>query len=267
MRHGANHAGFAETRCGLRALPRHVEQQGAAPHPTALLQPHGQHRIVPHAPSCFRTRWCDALVAIDQRVTEALPWATSRVFLKNVLPVAKSGGVRIGWHLHDLPLSPLRGVGRIFTSAAAFERAMALSDSPSHGITFCQADFRLVNEDLLPSASRFAKRAVIVYLRDIAGTVEEFPQPFHDNGPTDKVATLKQYQYIGFRGLIRVDHVPLLAGGHGRICRMAAPCSDVVLPPAHERYPRCPPYFLPLKIATHPKHFSFVIVERLLLSR
>lgn len=170
----------------------------------------------------------NALVPIDQRVTEEQLWENYRIFLENVLPAAKAAGIRMGLHPDDPPLSPLRGVGRIFTSADAFERAMALSDSPSHGITFCQANFRLMSEDLPTTASRFAKRIAFVHFRDVAGTADDFTETFHDNGPTDMAAMLKHYDDIGFRGPIRVDHVPSLAGeedlphGYAKLGRLFA---------------------------------------------
>jgi len=103
-------------------------------------------------------------------------------------------------------------VSRIFTSAESFARAMRLSDSPAHGITFCQANFRAMGENLTETARRFADRIVFVHFRDIAGTREDFTETFHDAGPTDMPAMLRLYHELGFHGPIRVDHVPSLAG-------------------------------------------------------
>lgn len=146
------------------------------------------------------------------RVTEEQLWANYTTFLRAVLPAAERAGVKLGLHPDDPPLSPLRGVGRIFTSTAAFSRAMALSDSASHGITFCQANFRLMGGDVAAAARRFADRIVFVHFRDVAGTADDFTETFHDDGPTDMPAMLRLYHEIGFRGPVRVDHVPSLAG-------------------------------------------------------
>jgi D-mannonate dehydratase len=91
-------------------------------------------------------------------------------------------------------------------------RVMALSDSPSHGITYCQATFRAMGEDIVAAARRFASRIVFVHFRDIAGAREDFTETFHDNGPTDMPAMIKLYADLGFTGPIRVDHVPSMAG-------------------------------------------------------
>lgn len=151
-------------------------------------------------------------VAPELRVTEEKLWENYEYFIARVLPVAEASGVRMGLHPDDPPLSPLRGVGRIFTSAGAFARALALSDSPSHGVTFCQANFVAMGEDVAAAARRFAKRIVFVHFRDVEGTREDFTETFHDNGPTDMAAMLRLYDELGFRGPIRVDHVPSLAG-------------------------------------------------------
>jgi mannonate dehydratase len=152
------------------------------------------------------------LLPADQQVTAAQLWSNYEYFLRAVLPAAEQAGVKLGLHPDDPPLSPLRGVGRIFTSPEAFDRAMALSNSPSHGITYCQANFRLMGADLAATARRFAPRIVFVHFRDVTGTAEDFTETFHDAGPTDMPAMLRLYHELGFRGPIRVDHVPSLAG-------------------------------------------------------
>ena len=149
----------------------------------------------------------------SERVSEEQLWSNYEYFLRAVLPAAESAGVKMGLHPDDPPVSPLRGVGRIFTRPAAFVRAMALSDSPSHGITFCQANFRAMTDcDVEATARRLASRIVFVHFRDIEGTAEDFTETFHDNGPTDMPAMLRLYHELGFSGPIRVDHVPSLAG-------------------------------------------------------
>jgi D-mannonate dehydratase len=153
-----------------------------------------------------------APVPPEDRVTEEKLWDNYAYFLRAVLPAAEQARVTLGLHPDDPPLSPLRGIARIFTSLAAFERALALSDSPSHRITFCQANFKLMGCDLAAAARRLASRIAFVHFRDVEGTAEDFTETFHDNGPTDMPAMLRLYAELGFRGPIRVDHVPSLAG-------------------------------------------------------
>ncbi len=148
----------------------------------------------------------------DDRVTEEKLWDNYRYFLRAVLPAAEKAGVQLGLHPDDPPLPSLRGVARIFTSVDAFVRALALSDSPSHRVTFCQANFKLMGGDLATAARQLAPRIAFVHFRDVDGTAQDFTETFHDNGPTDMPAMLRLYAELGFRGPIRVDHVPSLAG-------------------------------------------------------
>lgn len=196
----------------------------------------GWYRTHPHVPArggAITNRFESAAVdptpvPPEQQVTEPQLWENYEYFISRVLPVAEQAGVRMGLHPDDPPLSPLRGVGRIFTSAKSFVRAMSLSNSPSHGITYCQANFLAMGEDVAATARRFADRIVFVHFRDVVGTREDFTETFHDNGPTDMPRMLQLYDDIGFRGAIRVDHVPSMAGeedlphGYARIGRLFA---------------------------------------------
>lgn len=180
----------------------------------------GWYRTDPHVPARggavtnrFRLAAVDPEpLAPELRVTEEKLWENYEYFISRVLPVAERAGVKMGLHPDDPPLSPLRGVGRILTSADAFARAMSLSASPSHGITYCQANFHAMGENVAATARRFAERIVFVHFRDVAGTREDFTETFHDDGPTDMAAQLKLYADLGFTGPVRVDHVPSMAG-------------------------------------------------------
>src|SRR5262249_42795863 len=51
-------------------------------------------------------------------VGERAIWSNLEYFLKAVVPVAERAGVQLALHPDDPPVSPLRGIGRILTSAA-----------------------------------------------------------------------------------------------------------------------------------------------------
>ncbi len=147
-------------------------------------------------------------------ITREALWENYEYFIRAVVPAAEEAGVRLGLHPDDPPLPQLCGYGRIFTSAAAYRRALSIVDSPNHGVTFCQATFRAMGEDVFACAKEFcrAKKMFFFHFRDIAGSAAEFHETFHDNGPTDMAALLKVLQDNGFDGLIRPDHTPTLAG-------------------------------------------------------
>ena len=148
------------------------------------------------------------------KISEEKIWDNITYFLKRVVPVAEKAGVKMALHPDDPPISPLRGVGRILISAEAFRRVLQIVPSPVNGITFCQANFKLMGEDIQALVREFGGQGKIffVHLRDVRGTGERFRETFHDNGPTDMAEMLKLYHEVGFRGPIRPDHAPTLGG-------------------------------------------------------
>ncbi len=148
------------------------------------------------------------------KVSEEKIWDNLTYFLKRIIPVAQKANVKMALHPDDPPLSPLRGIGRILTSAEAFRRVLQIAPSPVNGIAFCQANFKLMGEDIESLVREFAGQGKIffVHLRDVQGTRERFRETFHDNGPTDLARMLRLYHEVGFRGPIRPDHAPTLAG-------------------------------------------------------
>jgi mannonate dehydratase len=147
-------------------------------------------------------------------VSEEKIWSNLEYFLKAVIPVAEQEGVKMALHPDDPPISPLRGIGRILTSAAAFRRVLAVVPSPVNGITFCQANFKLMREDLAALVREWCaqKKIFFVHLRDVEGTAAHFRETFHDDGPTDLAQMLRIYHDCGFEGPIRPDHAPTLDG-------------------------------------------------------
>jgi mannonate dehydratase len=145
-------------------------------------------------------------------VGEEKMWANITHFIKEVMPVADRFGVRMALHPDDPPVSPLRGIARILTSAKAYRRVMDIYPSPMNGVTFCQANFKLMGEDIYALAKEwtYGKKIFFIHFRDVEGTKEKFHETFHDNGPTDMVRILKIYSDAGFNGPIRPDHAPTI---------------------------------------------------------
>ncbi len=147
-------------------------------------------------------------------VSEEKIWHNLEYFLKVIIPVAESAGVQMALHPDDPPISPLRGIGRILTSAANFRRVLDIVPSPANGVTFCQANFKAMGEDIETLAREWCARKKIffVHFRDIDGNRDHFRETFHDNGPTDMARMLQVYYRCGFDGPIRPDHAPTMAG-------------------------------------------------------
>ena len=153
---------------------------------------------------------------IDNSATPVLSeeqlWSNYEYFIRAVMPTAERCGVRMGLHPDDPPISPLLGYPRILTSADAYRRALALSDSPSHGVTFCQATFRVMGEEVSRLIEEWGPRIFLLHFRDTTGTRTCFRETFHDNGPTDMAALIRQVRRHCPDCLIRPDHTPTMAG-------------------------------------------------------
>jgi mannonate dehydratase len=147
-------------------------------------------------------------------LSEDQMWRNCEYFLKAVMPVAEKFKVKMALHPDDPPLPSLRGIARIVTSKRNYERIMDMAPSPYNGVTFCQANFLLMKEDIYSLAEEWLRRKKIffVHYRDVEGDATHFRETFHDNGPTDMVRMLEIYSKGGFVGPIRPDHAPALEG-------------------------------------------------------
>ena len=158
----------------------------------------------------------DAPIVAEERL-----WQNLAYFLERILPVAESAGVVLAMHPDDPPLSPLRGARRIMTNVGAFERLIALHDSPANGICFCQGTFAAMGVDVPATIRSLGRSIAFVHVRDVRGTPEHFVETFHDEGPTDMYAAMCAYRDVGFAGAMRPDHVPRLIGEEADAAREA----------------------------------------------
>lgn len=139
-------------------------------------------------------------------------WENYRYFIERTIPVAEKAGVKMALHPDDPPVPVLQGIGRIFINADATRQALSLSDSASHGLTFCQGTYTTMGEDVKKLITEFKERIHFIHIRDVEGTPQKFRETFHDNGPTDMVDLFRAYQNAGINVPIRSDHVPTMAG-------------------------------------------------------
>ncbi len=146
-------------------------------------------------------------------ISEEKMWANITKYLKEVIPVADKFKVKMALHPDDPPMSPLRGIARICTSAKNYRRIMDIVPSPMNGVTFCQGNFVLMGEDVYSLAADWCRKKKIffIHFRDVEGNKQKFHETFHDNGPTDMARMLQIYSKNGFDGPIRPDHAPALA--------------------------------------------------------
>ncbi|WP_068786213.1 mannonate dehydratase [Paenibacillus phocaensis] len=147
-------------------------------------------------------------------VTEEQLWENLHYFLENIVPVAETARVKLALHPDDPPITPIRGVSRILTSAAALQRAIDLVPSAYNGITLCQGTLATAGEDIPAVIRQFAdqKKLFFVHFRDVKGSPDKFEETFHDDGQTDMLEAMRTYYEVGFDGPARPDHVPTMEG-------------------------------------------------------
>lgn len=145
-------------------------------------------------------------------ITEEALWKNYEYFVKAVIPEAEKYGLTLALHPDDPPLKRLGKTSRIFTNAANIERAMELVDSEAIGLTFCQATYYMMGEDLHDTIARFADKIKFIHFRNAKGNKYDFRETFHDNGDLDMVDLMRTYKEHKIDVPIRVDHVPAMAG-------------------------------------------------------
>lgn len=170
------------------------------------------------------------LVTEHGDITEDRLWENLEYFLKKVIPVAEEAGVKQGLHPDDPPMGPIRGVARIVTNPAAFDRVFDIIPSELNAMTFCQGNFKAMGVDVVENIRHFGGKGKIAFahFRDLHGTVPTFSESFHDDGETDMAACVRAYDEVGFDGVIRPDHTPTFAiekedtGGYNFLGRLYA---------------------------------------------
>jgi mannonate dehydratase len=147
-------------------------------------------------------------------VSKETMWKNLEYFLKAVVPEAEKIGMKLAMHPDDPQVDSIKGISRIMTTVDNFKRLVDIVKSPSNGITMCQGNFSLMGADIPATVKYFGKRKLIhfVHFRNVRGGKFKFEETFHDEGQIDMYKAMEAYYDIGFKGPIRPDHVPTMAG-------------------------------------------------------
>lgn len=149
----------------------------------------------------------------DATITHQQLWDNYAYFIKAVIPHAEKYGIQLALHPDDPPLDYLGNVGRIMTSYENIRHAVrGIVQSDSLGVTYCQACYCMMGEDVYSLVEKLADKIMFVHFRNAAGNKYCFRETFHDNGELDMHRLLKLYCRYTPDVPIRVDHVPLMAG-------------------------------------------------------
>lgn len=118
--------------------------------------------------------------------------ANLHAFLKEVVPVAESLGMRLCCHPDDPPF-PLLGLPRVVSTEQDCVDLIAAVDSPANGITLCSGSLGVHPDNDLPGMmQRLGHRVSFLHLRNIRREGSAFPGSFYEaahlEGNTDMVA-------------------------------------------------------------------------------
>lgn len=147
-----------------------------------------------------------------KKITARELWDNYTYFIKAVIPYAEKYGIKLALHPDDPPLPNLGGVERIMISYENIEKAMNVVNSDSLGVTFCQATYKMMGEDIYSLIPKMSDKIFFVHFRNVSGDKIHFCETFHDNGGIDMKKAINLYKKYTPDVPIRVDHVPLMAG-------------------------------------------------------
>lgn len=146
-------------------------------------------------------------------------WKNLEYFLKAVVPEAEKIEMKLALHPDDPQVNSIQGISRIMNTVENFDRMLSLVPSPYSGVTMCQGNFSLMGADIPALVRRWGKAGKIHFVhfrnvQDLSGVLPstKFTETFHDEGQIDMYEAMKAYYDIGFKGPIRPDHVPTMAG-------------------------------------------------------
>jgi mannonate dehydratase len=146
-------------------------------------------------------------------VSKETMWKNLEYFLKAVVPEAEKAGIKLAMHPDDPQVDSIKGISRIMTTVPNFDKMLSLYPSPNNGITMCQGNFSLMGVDIPETVRHFGKEKIhFVHFRNVRGGKFKFEETFHDEGQIDMYKAMEAYYSIGFKGPLRPDHVPTMAG-------------------------------------------------------
>lgn len=152
-------------------------------------------------------------VPTDALITEDQLWANYKYFIEAVIPEAEKHNIDLALHPDDPPIANLGGVSRIMSNYDNIKYAInGIVQSRNLGLTFCQANFHTMGENVYDLIPQVADKIMFVHFRNVVGTKENFRETFHDNGELDMARLMKIYRTCHVNVPVRVDHVPTMPG-------------------------------------------------------
>ncbi|MDT0645367.1 mannonate dehydratase [Zunongwangia sp. F260] len=146
-------------------------------------------------------------------------WGTLEYFLKAVVPEAEKIGMKLALHPDDPQVPKIQGIPRIMNTVDNFDKMLKIVPSDYNGVTMCQGNFSLMGADVPTLIRRWGNEGKIHFVHfrnveELSGVLPstKFTETFHDEGDIDMYQAMKAYYDVGFKGSMRPDHVPTMAG-------------------------------------------------------
>jgi mannonate dehydratase len=123
-------------------------------------------------------------------------WKNVTYFLKAVIPVAETSGVRLALHPNDPPAPVSRGSGQIMGTVEGWKKLVAIVPSPSNGITFDCGVTREMGNDPVEVCRYFGSLDCInhVHYRNVrvVKPYEKYTEVIIDEGQVNMFAVMRE---------------------------------------------------------------------------
>ena len=168
-----------------------------------------------------RLRELQTVLEQYENVDEEKLFNNLEYFLKAVIPVCKSRGVKMAIHPDDPPWS-IFGLPRIVTCKENLERLLGLVDEECNGLTLCSGSLGANPDNDIPHMIRYFGKMGRIHFAHVRNLKIIDEGHFHETshlsseGSLDVFEIMKAYHDIGFKGYMRPDHGRMIWGEEGR---------------------------------------------------